>query len=160
MLILLSEFLLLQKTGPSEETICSYLFAHPLKLWSFAPGTSGLRCLEWPRGINKATRSRRSRRRMATLMWVVQNELWIQADHGYFACFWPGLLYTSLQPAAFSGHELFQVGSWGSNLLNSVPILAEPLGLVLEFSSAPRGEHILLTLLWHELVSSLKRTFP
>ena len=102
---------LLQKTGPSEETICSYLFAHPLKLRSFAPSTSGLKCLEWPRGINKSTRSRRSRCRMATLMWVVQNELWIQADHGYFACFWPGLLHTSSQPTAFSGHELFQVGS-------------------------------------------------
>ena len=160
MLILLSEFLLLQKIGPSEEIICSYLFLHPLKLWTFAPSTCGLRCLEWPRGITKATKSRCSRHRMLTLMWVVQNQLWIQADCVFIACFWPGLLYTWSQHAAFSGHKLFQVGSWGSTLLNSVPVLGETLGLMLEFSLAPRSEHILLALLWHELVSSLKSTFP
>ena len=58
-------------------------------------------------------------------------------------------------------HSLFRSWALSSGImLNSVPILGEPLWLMLEFSSAPRSERILLTLLWHELVSSLKSTFP
>lgn len=133
--------------------ICS-----PLKLSSFAPSVPGPGNLEWPRGTTKNTKSRLSAPQKGCLD-VICSKLWIQANHLYITCFWSGLLYSPCQLAAFSDHELFKVVSWRSNLLHSVPIFGGTLGLMLEFSLAPRSECILLTLLWQKLVSGMKRSF-